>query len=129
VTALDSAVEARLLRFLTEPGALEAEIAADRAQSHEEWLRDPYYPIRNLRAHGVEPSANALNTLDGPAVCDFCGATTYTEDGEAILAHESICMGCGSIVCDRPSCQTPGWCVSKHSPTLHGLESNGGANL
>jgi hypothetical protein len=109
----------RLLRWILDPSGLEAEIQADRARSHAEWLRDPYYPIRNLRAHGGEPSQNALNTLDGPAVCDFCGATTYDENGEAMCAHEVICMGCGSVVCDRPGCQTPGWCVTKHAPDLH----------
>lgn len=113
--------EKRLLHLIMTPGALEAEIEADRQRSYEDWLRDPLYPIRNVRAHGVEPSEGALNALDGPAICDRCGASDVdASNGEVLRLVEDICYGCGHIVCSRDSCATPGWCVTRHDFSLHG---------
>lgn len=111
---------AEVVRLIMNPGALDEMLEADRARSYREWLADPYYPIRNIRAHGQEPSENALNALDGPAICDGCGATEWIDGGETIRLNEALCYGCGHIVCDRPSCSVPSWHTGPHDFAMHG---------
>ena len=114
----------RVRRAIFEPGYLDQLIEEGRARSREEWKLDPYYPIRNLRAHGTEPSVNALNTLDGPAVCDGCGATTVGGDDvdadELLHPAEDICYGCGHVICKRESCERlPDDYMGKHTFAFH----------
>lgn len=90
-------------------------------RNREAWLKDPYFPIRNLRAHGVEPSAGALNTLDGPCLCDFCGASEHPSDGEPLHPAEVMCYGCGCVVCD--GCNLPVGVMGRHNPELHRREA------
>lgn len=113
------ALGTRLLRYIMTPGLLERELEADRRRSIEAWNADPYYPIRNLRAHGVEPSVAMLNTLDGPCLCERCGSATC-EDGERMHPALDVCYGCGSLYCDRASCSLPPNHTGKHPFALHG---------